>query len=180
MVFRQHDAVTGYKRAARLYSVRAKADSGGIRVEDVQGPVDCSTDSGYVEVIGVSAAVRAEADSGRIEIRQVAGPVQVEVDSGEIQALEIGGEIEARADSGDIRLSQPCPPASRAQADSGKILVKLAAGAGYTLRARADSGNIHVPELTRSNSSRNEVDGDIRGGGPTVDLEVDSGDIDLV
>jgi DUF4097 and DUF4098 domain-containing protein YvlB len=160
-------------------SVRAKADSGGIRVEGVQGPLECSTDSGYLEAFDIGGEVRAEADSGRIEVRRVAGSVELKVDSGEIQALEIGGAIEAEADSGSIRLSQTAAGRVRAKADSGSILLTLAPGAGYTLRARADSGNIHVPELSRRKSSRNEVEGDIRGGGPSVDLEVDSGDIDV-
>ncbi len=160
-------------------AVRAKADSGGIRVEGVHGPVECSTDSGYIEVMNVGGEVRAKADSGRIEIRQATGPVEAEVDSGDIDALEIGGRIEARSDSGHIRLSQTVAAPVRAEADSGGISVKLSPGAGYTLRARTDSGNIQTPEMTRNKGSRNEVEGEIRGGGPAVDLQVDSGDIDV-
>lgn len=160
-------------------SVHARADSGGIRIEGVRGPVDCRTDSGYVEAVGIGSDVRAKADSGRIEIRQVAGGVEAKVDSGDLVALEIGGRIEARADSGDIQLSQTVAAPLRAKADSGRIRVRLAAGSGYTLRARADTGNIHVPDLTRSERSKKEVSGDIRGGGPSVDLEADSGDIDV-
>jgi DUF4097 and DUF4098 domain-containing protein YvlB len=160
-------------------SVRAKADSGGIRIEGVQGPVECSTDSGFLEVVGVGSGVKAEADSGRIEIRQVTGPVRAEVDSGDIQALEIGGEIEAKSDSGEIQLSQTVAARVRAQADSGRIRLRLAPGAGYTLRARSDSGHIQVPEMSRDRSSEKEVYGDIHGGGPSVDVEVDSGDIDV-
>lgn len=160
-------------------SVRAKGDSGGIRIEGVQGTVICVTDSGYIEVVGVGADVRAEADSGRIEIRQVTGEVHAEVDSGDILALEITGPIEAKADSGEIRLSQTIPARVRAKADSGRIKLKLAPGAGYTLRARSDSGHIQVPEMSRTTSSDHELYGDVRGGGPSVDLEVDSGDIDV-
>jgi hypothetical protein len=160
-------------------SVRAKADSGGIRIEGVQGSVQCETDSGFLEVVGTGSSVNAEADSGRIEIRQVTGPVRAEVDSGDIQALEIGGEIEAKSDSGEIQLSQTVAARVRAQADSGRIQLKLAPGAGYRVRARADSGHIQVPEMSRSRNSKNEVYGDILGGGPSVDVEVDSGDIDI-
>ena len=160
-------------------SVRAKADSGGIRIEGVQGTVECETDSGYLEVVGTGSAVNAKADSGRIEIRQATGPVRAEVDSGEIEALEIGGAIDARSDSGEIRLSQTIAAKVRAQADSGRVQVRLAPGAGYTLRAKADSGHIQVPEMSRNRIKDNEVYGDIRGGGPSVDVEVDSGDIDI-
>jgi DUF4097 and DUF4098 domain-containing protein YvlB len=160
-------------------SVRAKADSGGIRIEGVQGPVECSTDSGFVEVVGAGSRVKAQADSGRIEIRQATGPVQAEVDSGDIQVLEIGGEIEVKSDSGEIQLSQTVAARVRVQADSGRIRLRLAPGAGYTLRAKSDSGHIQVPEMSRQRSSKHEVFGDIHGGGPSVQIQVDSGDIDI-
>ena len=55
--------------------VRARADSGGIRVEGVRGPVDCKTDSGGIEARHIESEVRAVADSGGIHVRDVKGPV---------------------------------------------------------------------------------------------------------
>lgn len=159
--------------------VHAHADSGDIYVDGVNGPVVCSTDSGGIEVSNIGAAVRAEADSGNIRIFHVAGPVYAEADSGEIQALEVGGSIEASTDSGSIVLSQTVAASVRAEADSGDIRVRLVAGAGYNLRAQTDSGEIRVPEMSSVESRGNDVAGQIRGGGPPVDLEVDSGDIEV-
>jgi len=156
--------------------VHAETDSGDIRVDGVCGPVNCRTDSGAIEISDVDSAVRARSDSGCIEILRAAGPVYAEADSGAIEALEVGGLIEAKADSGSIRLSQTVAAPIHAEADSGSIRVQLAAGAGYRLRARADSGAIRVPEMSLEHHG-NEVTGQFQGGGPAVDLEVDSGDI---
>jgi hypothetical protein len=159
--------------------IRALADSGDIRVEGIAGAVDCETDSGDVELSAIHGNVRASADSGSIRIREVAGRVNAEADSGDIEALEIAGEIEAATDSGDIRISQTVAAPVRAEADSGGIRVQLAPGAGYNVSAETDHGRITVPEMEWRTRSKQEVDGRIGGGGPLVDLETDSGDIDI-
>ena len=128
--------------------LHARADSGGIRVEGIRGPVDCKTDSGGVEINDAGAEVRAAADSGGIHIRNVAGAVFARADSGGIEALRVAGSIDAQTDSGHLRLSQTTPAPINAKAASGSITVTLAPGAGYELRAETSSGRISTPEMT--------------------------------
>jgi DUF4097 and DUF4098 domain-containing protein YvlB len=160
--------------------VRALADSGDIRIEGVDGPVECETDSGEVNIANIGSAVRAACDSGGIHIRGVKGSVDARTDSGHIEALEVAGTIDAQTDSGDIRLSQTVVAPVCAQADSGRIRVQLAPAGGYSIRARTDNGRIELPQLTRQRMSRHELEGEVRGGGPVVDLETDSGDIEVL
>jgi DUF4097 and DUF4098 domain-containing protein YvlB len=160
--------------------IRALADSGDIRIEGIDGPVECETDSGEINISNIGSEVRASSDSGGIHIRDVKGGVDVRTDSGHVEALDIEGTIDVKTDSGDIRLSQTIVKPVCAQADSGRIRVQLAATGGYTIRARTDNGRIELPVLTRQRLSRHELEGDIRGGGSAVDLETDSGDIEVV
>jgi len=160
--------------------VRALADSGDIRIEGIDGPVVCETDSGEINVASIGSDVRASSDSGGIHIQLVKGAVDARTDSGHIEALEIEGTIDATSDSGDIRLWQTAVKPVCAKADSGRIRVKLAASGGYSIRARTDNGKIELPEMTRQRLSRHELQGDVRGGGSVVDLETDSGDIEVV
>ena len=160
--------------------IRALADSGDVRIEGIDGPVECETDSGEIKVSNIGSDVRAHTDSGGIHIEAIKGPVDVRTDSGHIEALEIEGTIDAKTDSGDIRLSQTKVAAVCAQADSGRIRVQLAASGGYSVRARTDNGRIELPVMTRQRLSKHELEGDIRGGGSVVDLETDSGDIEVL
>jgi hypothetical protein len=160
--------------------VRALADSGDIRIEGIDGPVECETDSGEINIAGIGSDVRATCDSGGIHIRGVKGPVDARTDSGHIEALEVAGTIDAKTDSGDIRLSQTVVAPVCAQADSGCIRVQLAAGGGYSVRARTDNGHVDLPALTNQRSSKHEFAGDVRGGGSVVVLETDSGDIEVM
>jgi len=158
--------------------VRARADSGGIRVDGVRGPVDCKTDSGGIEIHNVGSETRADADSGSIHLSNIKGPVSAHVDSGGIEAVDVAGSIEAKADSGGIRLVQTSAAPIHASADSGGVHVRLAPGAGYDLSLETESGNISVPEMTiKSGFSKHHVEGKVHNGGPLVSVRVDSGGV---
>jgi Putative adhesin len=160
--------------------LRARADSGGIDVRGIKGPVDCHTDSGGIHASEIDSEVRATADSGGIHIRRVNGPVYARADSGGIEAVEVSGSIDAGADSGGIRVSQTATAPIKARSDSGGADITLARMGGYDIQAHAGSGRVTVPDVTVSGRiSRHEVNGKLRGGGALVDVRTDSGPIDI-
>jgi hypothetical protein len=159
--------------------LRARADSGGIRVSGIRGPVDCKTDSGGVEVNDVSAAVRAAADSGGIAVTH-AESLFARADSGSIRASQIAGAIDAEADSGSITVGQTSPADVRLRADSGSVRVSLVPGAGYNVNVATDSGRISAPEITvHGNISPNHLEGRVGNGGPMVKINVESGSVSI-
>jgi hypothetical protein len=159
--------------------LRALSDSADLRVRGIEGPVECETDSGEIELASIGSDVRATSDSGTISIYLVAGGVEASTDSGDIEALEIAGRIEARTDSGAIHVWQTVPAPLHAESDSGSVTVKLAPTGGYTVRVRTDDGRIDLPEIAVTSQSRRETEGLLRGGGSVVDIETDSGDIQI-
>lgn len=160
--------------------VRARADSGGIQVEGVHGPVDCKTDSGGIRISGIGSGVRAEADSGGIHIHHVKGMVHAHADSGGIEALDIAGSIEAETDSGGIQLSQTTAAPVKARAASGGAHLRLARSGGYDIRAETESGRLVVPEMNAKGPvTKHHAEGRIRGGGAMVDIKVDSGGVEI-
>ena len=166
--------------APRDSRLRARADSGGIDVRGIKGPVDCQTDSGGIHASEIDGEVRASADSGGIRLRRVNGPVYARADSGGIEALEIAGSVDAGVDSGGVRVSQTTPASIRTRTDSGGTDITLARTGGYDIRAHAGSGRITAPNVTVSGTaSRHELNGRLRGGGPLVEVRADSGSIDI-
>jgi hypothetical protein len=160
--------------------LRARADSGGIDVRGIKGPVECHTDSGGIHASEIDSEVRATADSGGIHIRRVNGPIYAHADSGGIDAMEISGSIDAEVDSGGVRVSQTAPAPIRARSDSGGAYITLASTGGYDIQAHAGSGPITAPEMTVSGRiSAHEVYGKLRRGGALVDVRTDSGHIDI-
>lgn len=160
--------------------LRARADSGGIDVRGIKGPVECHTDSGGIHASEIASEVRATADSGGIHISRVNGPVYAHADSGGIEAMEISGSVDAEVDSGGVRVSQTAPAPIKARSDSGGADITLASTGGYDIRAHAGSGRITASDVTVSGEiSRHEVNGKLRGGGALVDVRTDSGHIDI-
>ena len=166
--------------APRDSRLRARADSGGIDVRGIKGPVECQTDSGGIHASEIDGQVRATADSGGIHVRRVNGPVYARADSGGIEAMEIAGSVDAEVDSGGVRVSQTTPALIKARTDSGGAEITLARAGGYEIRAHAGSGRITAPDVTVSGTiSLHDVNGKLRGGGPLVDVQADSGHIDI-
>ena len=160
--------------------LRARADSGGIDVRGIKGPADCQTDSGGIRITDIGGEVRASADSGGIHIRRANGPVYARADSGGIEALDVAGAVDAQADSGGVRISQTAPAPIKSRTDSGGALITLARTGGYDIRAHAGSGSITAPDVTVNGTiSRNNLNGKLRGGGPLVDVQVDSGHLEI-
>jgi Putative adhesin len=164
----------------RTTRVRAVADSGGVTVSAVDGPVDCQTDSGGIEVSSVNADVNASADSGGIRISDVRGKVVAQVDSGGIQATNVAGSLDLSTDSGGVRIAQTTPAPIKVRADSGGAHIKLAPSGGYDIDAGSDSGRVTTPEIAVQGAlSKRHVQGRVRGGGPLVDVRVDSGNVTI-
>jgi len=166
--------------APRDSRLRARADSGGIEVRGIKGPVDCQTDSGGIRASEIDGEVRATTDSGGVHIRGANGPVYARADSGGVDALEVAGSVDAEADSGGIRVTQTAPGPVRAHTDSGGADITLARTGGYDIRAHAGSGRITAPDVTVSGRiSPHEISGKLRGGGALVDVKSGSGSIDI-
>jgi Putative adhesin len=160
--------------------LRARAESGGIHVQGVRGPVDVKTESGGIEIHDIEADVHAAAESGGLHIRNIKGPVFARAESGGIEALEVAGALDVETQSGSVRLSQTVAAAIHAKAESGGVTVKLAPGAGYDVSAGTESGRITIPEMTVSSAfSKHHVEGKVRGGGPMVKIHAESGSVGI-
>jgi len=155
--------------------VRARADSGGIRVDGINGPLDFKVGSGGIDAAGVGGGIRAEASSGGIRVRDVKGPIWARAQSGGITALGVAGSIDAAADSGGLNLSQTLPFPISARVDSGGVTVKLDPSGGYEVDASSDTGWVIAPALAAGVVSQHHIGGKLRGGGPLASIKAHSG-----
>lgn len=159
--------------------VRARSDHADFHIEGIQGPLECETDHGNVDAIGIGAGVRVTTDHGRIAIRGVQGPVSVQADSGDVEAIEIAGRIDIRVDSARVAVSQTAAAPIRVEADSGDVIIRLAGDAGYDVSIETDHGKIRVPPLEGQQLRDGRIRGRLRGGGPLVEARTDSGNIEV-
>ena len=127
--------------------IDAAVASGGVTIDQVRGPVKCSSASGYVHVYRVDRETQLSAASGSIEVSGIGGILRVSTASGSVDIADVKGDIQATAVSGSVQIRNP---GGRVEASnvSGSINV---AGANNDVRAHVISGPIEV----RGNPSGN-------------------------
>lgn len=120
--------------------IDAGVASGGITVDNVRGPVNSSSASGYVHVYRVERDTQVSAASGSIEVSGIGGVLHISSASGDVVVSDVKGEVKVTAASGSIRINKP---GDRVEASSASGTVEVI-GAGNDVRVRAISGAIKV------------------------------------
>ncbi|MCU1294767.1 MAG: hypothetical protein JWP08_3617 [Bryobacterales bacterium] len=130
----------------RMTEVHAHTDSGGIRLDGMNGPVNTETSSGRSDISNVALEVRVASHSGAIVIRSAGGSVSAHNESGGIQIVSVHGPVEAQTNSGRMEISDVSGEV-RSQTHSGSISIDNAKG---TVTAHNTSGSINAFQLTGS------------------------------
>ena len=120
--------------------IDASVASGGVTIDQVRGPVKCSSASGYVHVYGVDRETQLSAASGSIEVSGIGGVLRVSTASGSVDITGVKGDIQATAVSGSIHIANPGGRVETSNV-SGSINVT---GANNDVRAHVISGPIEV------------------------------------
>jgi DUF4097 and DUF4098 domain-containing protein YvlB len=157
----------------RLVSVRGgvtvKDKFGALEIEGADGPVEFSLEHGEAQVKGARRGVTGRTVKGAVGLDGFEGPVALEVEGGHtrlIPASTLSDAVRVTSRRGDITII--VPPGSR-----------------FSLSARAMRGEIDtdgIDGLTTKPGRRGEPSfgqGEVGGGGETVNLETDGGSIHI-
>ena len=178
------DAGSGDMRISNIQnSVRAQTGSGDMKLENIQGNVQAKTGSGSIHATAIAGGFEGETGSGHIDLQQSApGSVRVKTGSGGIDARGVRGSLEARAGSGGITAEGEPRAGWIVHTGSGSVRLRLAMDAAFDLNAHTSSGSISVsrPVTVQGIINRKEIRGRVRGGGPQVDVQTSSGDIEIL
>jgi DUF4097 and DUF4098 domain-containing protein YvlB len=152
-------------------------------LENIKGEVNAKTGSGSIRATSIAGGFEGETGSGHIEFQQSApGAVRVKTGSGGIEARGVRGSLEARAGSGEIVADGDPRGGWIVHTGSGSVRLRLAMDAAFDLNAHTSSGSISVnrPVTVQGMVNRKEIRGRVRGGGPQVEVQTSSGDIEIL
>jgi DUF4097 and DUF4098 domain-containing protein YvlB len=180
--------------------LRTRSGSGDQVLAGVQGDMDASTGSGNLRIGAASGLLRASSGSGDIVLNSGSGGTEVRTGSGDVFVNGAGtGRTGIGTSSGDVRVSGVRGPLSlhtasgdidvegtpvadwSLAASSGDITVHLTGNPAFDLRATSSSGRIQSDapvDITRP-LSRRALEGEVRGGGPAVEISTASGNIQI-
>ena len=164
--------------------VRAETGSGDVQVDSVKGATHASTGTGSIRASGIGSSFVASTGSGSIKLEQTGpGDGKVETGSGSVELQNVRGALRVRTGSGDITAQGQPSGEWSLHTGSGRILVRLPSGAAFDLNAHTSSGHISTsadhPVTVQGTIGRGELRGKVRCGGPLLELETGSGNVQI-
>jgi hypothetical protein len=156
--------------------------SGNVKVSNVDGEVRSNTGSGDVILNGISGNVNGETGSGNVTLSMNGnGTVKLGTGSGDIEAKNVHGGLRAHTGSGNVHADGDVTSDWNVETGSGDVSVSLPQSARFELAAQTGSGDIHVSRDVTVNGTQNphRMHGKVNGGGPLVQLQTSSGNINL-
>ena len=164
--------------APAAVALNLRTGSGDIEVDNLGRFLKADSGSGSVRAHGLNGTADLTSGSGDIELQQHAqAEVRAVTGSGSIRIQGLDGALQARTGSGDIEASGQIIGQSRLETGSGSIRLHLGSSAHINLDASTGSGSIRFPGF--SGSDETHVSQPINGGGPSVNVQTGSGDIEI-
>ena len=135
----------------------------------------------YVQV-PAEADLEIDTVNGKVEIEKVHGQLDLESTNGGVKVREAGGSVTARTTNGgiDVELRQvEVDENMDFRTTNGSITLALPAGVQANLTARTTNGSVQTdfPITIQGSFRKNRLDGEINGGGASIDLKTTNGSI---
>jgi hypothetical protein len=177
-------------------SAEISTAGGNIQIGDIGGKVEASTAGGNIKVGNVTGSAEISTAGGNIELEGANGEVEASTAAGNVNLKNIKGSVEANTAAGNIyaELSPEGNVKSELNTAVGNINLKVPENAKATITANvsvlvwsgddSDLDNIKS-DFTPSDVKRNkekkqiEVTYNLNGGGPTIELNVAMGQIEI-
>ena len=160
--------------------IEISSGSGKVRITNVEGDVRASTGSGDIYLSAIRGRIQANTSEGTIQVESLPQEdVQIASGSGRVVVSGVTGALRVASGSGNV-IARGNPTTDwRFRTGSGNITVELPRDAAFDFHACTESGHISIgiPLVNPAWTGKTEVRGQVRGGGPLVRVETDSGQI---
>ena len=154
--------------------------SGGARVSHLGGNVTFQGGSGTMAFDDVREEIRGSSGSGNITVDRAHGRVNVHTASGTIRVSGATQDLRLGTSSGNVEVNgKPTPDAFwDVGTHSGRIVLTVPAGAGFSLTARTSSGRVQAGlPIMIEEQSRRLLRARVGDGHAHVNLQTSSGNI---
>jgi hypothetical protein len=189
---RSHVTVTGIRGALRgshaggtlnaeaIQDVDLALRSVDATLTNIAGSTRLTLTGGQLEGRDLRGRIDVEAARADVEIAQASGALTADLTQGRLEVTGLSQNARVDARRAELRLELASPIAVTALTTDETITVSVPSGAGFTLDATVDDGEIRLPAeapaVTSQERSR-QARGPLKGGGPTLALRTTRGDI---
>ena len=161
--------------------VNGQTSGGSISLQGSEGNAYIRTSGGSISVGEVNGDVDAHTSGGSISIEQADGEVSVKTSGGSIYVEEVMGPLNASTSGGSVTAYIAKQPESdcRLKTSGGSIKVYLPKSAAVYVDAKTSWGKVECDfdVLVRGSQEKNQLRGEINGGGPELHLRTSGSNI---
>jgi hypothetical protein len=162
-------------------AVKLRSSGGGLRVSDVEGSLDARTSGGGIDVRGVRGDVRLDTSGGGIKVAEVHGDVHARTSGGGVRIDGVAGQVVAHSSGGPVTAAFAPGTAAGGHLSSsgGGVRVEVDPEARLSIDASSSGGSVtsDLPVTVRGSVRRNQLRGELNGGGPALVLRSSGGGI---
>ncbi|MEN3368367.1 MAG: hypothetical protein V7609_510 [Verrucomicrobiota bacterium] len=165
-------------------TVRASTTAGYLALGNVTGPATATSKGGSLKIGNIGGDLETRSEGGSTTIGKVGGRVVSVTEGGSLSIKEAVGAIDATVNAGSVTAYMPNSPRSdcRITANAGGIDLRLGESVAVTIDAACTAGTVMSDfkiAAKKGGSNRNELKGDMNGGGPLLVLRATKGSIHL-
>jgi DUF4097 and DUF4098 domain-containing protein YvlB len=193
--------IEAHKRVRSSNSDKAREAFEDLRIEIEESASGVTVDTRYPKSPGgwfgnvnsqVSYTIRVpersdldiETVNGKVEIEGARGKIELASTNGGIRVRDAGGSVSARTTNGgiDVELGSISQDEDMTlRTTNGGITLTLPADVQASLSARTTNGSVNTdfPVTVQGTFRRNRLEGELNGGGATVDLKTTNGSIKI-
>lgn len=168
---------------AKEMNVELRTSGGSIEVASLDGFVQARTSGGGIEAREINGDLDLSTSGGRISVASITGQSKLSTSGGGIHADNMKGPLDARTSGGRITASFPqgIDDDTRLKTSGGSITAKLPRNDSFYLVAHTSAGGVRTefPIVMKGEIKRNQAEGPVNGGGPTLELKTSGGSINI-
>lgn len=161
----------------------ARTSGGSITAEAIGDLTELRTSGGSITAEAIDGDLLARTSGGSITARDVQGIAEVKTSGGSIRLNRMRGAVDAQTSGGSITadlLERPDRDMTL-RTSGGSVTIVLPQDTAVDLDAKASGGRVRsdLPITVSGEISKNELRGEINGGGPRLTLRSSGGNVNL-
>lgn len=170
----------GHIEALGLTGNQDISTSGGhLDLSELEGTVKARTSGGHIAIAEVRGDVDAQTSGGHIEVQKSQGDLKVKTSGGHIELAEVSGIVKAKTSGGSISADlESIEESIDLSTSGGNISISVPKNTGLDLNLKGSYVSTNLNNFS-GKIERNEVEGQLNGGGPMVSARTSGGRISL-
>lgn len=167
----------------RSAGAEVTSSGGGIDIMGLAGKIQAESSGGGVQVSGLGGAATLSSSGGGIDADNVAGDLDASSSGGGVEIREAHGAVVAESSGGAVSVTFAAGNARGGSLSSsgGGVAARLDPAIGLEIDASSSGGSVDcdLPLTVRGRVGRDDVHGNLNGGGPLLKLRSSGGGIDI-